>query len=289
MSIISSAVSEPVANVPVPQASGITASQSETTKPATKKPKLYLGTLFVDRGAIPGYYYSLARSVSADLFDITLSHTGHGDGAPRQFNRRVEEFLNHTDCDYFWLQGNDTDWDPVYIHHMATSGFKIVGGMVPIKQRELRWGYQALADGPRAVDLDTGFVEVRSVILECVLIHRDVLIARQKSRPDLDYSGNHGNAAPYKLHHHWRWELVGQAPDGVPKDDEWQHRMLQSEDYFFCDEARKLGFKVMLDASGYCGHWDSRVRFPLTPPEPAANLNKPYGYGQDEAQKTNAG
>jgi hypothetical protein len=249
------------------------------------KPKLYLGTIFIDRGAVPAFYYSLAKLIEEDAVSVTRSMTGHGDGAMRQLNRRVEEFLNHTTDDYFWLQGNDTDFQPGYIEHMAKTRAPVVGGLVPIKQPELRWGYQALNDGERKTDLVTGLLEVRSCILESFMIHRDVFTALQKSRPDLDYTGNHGNAAPYKLHHHWRWELAGRGPVGTPADEEWQHRLLQSEDYFICDEIRALGFKILLDTTGYCGHWDCRVRFPLVPPEPAGDLldanGRPVGEARD--------
>jgi hypothetical protein len=228
------------------------------------KPKLFLGTIFVDRGAIPAFYYSLCKLATSGLVDLTLSMHGHGDGGLRQLNRRVAHFLENTTDDYFWLQGNDTDFQPEYIAHMAGLGHPIVCGLFPIKQPELRWCIQPCG---AATDATTGELEVRAAGLECMMIHRDVFRKMAEAKPDLRYRDNVGGPAhtPLHLSNFWRWELRD-GPDG--------EKMLQSEDYLFCDDARALGYKIIVDTSGYCGHWDCRVRFPLKAP-PMWDLKTP--------------
>lgn len=221
------------------------------------KPKLYLGTIFIDRGAHPAFYISLATFTHANSCTLTMSQLGNGDGALRQLNRRCGEFLEKSKADYFWLQGNDTDFKPHYIERMARSGLPIIGGLFPIKQPELRWCLQS-KDGCEP-DGKTGIWEVRANGLECLMIHRDVLVAMRKARPDLDYKDNFGKGHQDRQHHYWRWEL---RPD--PGEDGSQ--ILQSEDYLFCEEAAALGFKTHVDTTSYCGHFDGRTRYPLKAP-----------------------
>jgi len=48
--------------------------------------------------------------------------------------------------------------------------------------------------------------------------------------------------------------------DGIPKAEMW------TEDLFFCDKARKAGYKVFADASIICEHWDLTTMKPTTLP-----------------------
>jgi hypothetical protein len=224
-----------------------------------KKPKVYLGTIFIDRGAVPAFYYSLAELAHSRLLRLRLSPRGHGDGAMRQLNRRCAEFLDETTDEYFWLQGNDTDFRPAYIRRLASHGLPMVCGLVPIKEPALRWGIQK--ENGTVVNKRTGLLEVRASLLECMMIHRDVLVAMRKARPDLAYRDNfHGPTHRQLQHHFWRWEL--RDDPGAPGE-----KFLQSEDYLFCDIARDLGFKIHVDLSGFCGHWDGRTRYPLEAPD----------------------
>lgn len=229
------------------------------------KPHLYLCTLYVDRGAHPEYDVSLANTVAyaarTRAFDLTLSRLAIGDNCLRQLNRRVAHFLT-TDCDYFWLQGSDTDWDPAYIHRMATRGQPIVAGRFPIKQPELRWCYQPLPDFKINPAAELGAILQGG--LECLLIHRDVFLAWQKARPEDMYHSQFADFAPegnpardLPEWHFWQWCI---------REDSFGKRRLMSEDYFFSHTARELGISILIDQTGYCGHWDGRTRYPLAEP-----------------------
>ncbi len=238
-------------------------------------PRLYMCTLFFDRGAHPEYYASLAAAGAAAAsghLDLEISRLGYGDNSLRQLTRRVAHFLS-TGRDYFWLQGNDTDFSPDYIARMAAHGLPIVGGLFSVKQPELRWCYNPVPGAK--VDPVTNLLEVQKTGLECMLIHRDVFCAWMKARPedmylshfpDLATADNPDTDRPEW--HFWQW-VIREEPAGSG------NRRLQSEDYFFCHTARELGFKIYADHSDYCGHWDHRTRYPLVPPGTARHTAEP--------------
>lgn len=95
---------------------------------------------------------------------------------------------------------------------------------VPVMQRQGQWVTQY----PK-----NSIIEVDVVGSGCLLIRRDVLEKMKPSSPG----------------HHWFDWRVDMRGSGVFPDDE-----CMSEDFVFCNNARKQGWKVLVDTSIMCKH-----------------------------------
>lgn len=258
--------------------------QERHAAPPDNPPKLYLKTLFVDRGGHPAYENCIGKTCAAAAggwLDLRIGCIGWGDNSLRQLNRSVADFLT-TPQDIFWIQGNDTDWEVPYIRHMAaqcTPEAPVIGGLFSIKSPELRWCYDQLPGA--AMDPRTGLMEVSKVGLESIMIHREVFTRWMRERPEDMYHSQFPDFAtpeePEKRNteewNFWKWEIH------VDQDGK---RRLMSEDYNFCHTAKQLGFPIYADHSHYCGHWDNRTRFPFKEPM-VKNEQQPTGTVKEAA------
>lgn len=223
-------------------------------------PTAYLKTIFVDRGAHPAYDISLAATAAEAWFQLAISGYAIGDNSMRQLNRCVTDFLT-TKFDYFWIQGNDTDWKGRYIAHMLAQELPIVGGLVPVKATAVTtWMYNDLHPAAE-MDQRTAVQRVAKVGLESIIIHRDVFVKYQKEFPEQMYHNDFAGPDHGKP----EWNYFGWCIEEDPPGSGF--RRLLSEDYRLCFDAAKMGFPVHIDRSDYCGHWDHRTRFPLKDPE----------------------
>jgi glycosyltransferase involved in cell wall biosynthesis len=131
----------------------------------------------------------------------------------------------------------DIGWRPEDISRLYYSERKIIGGLYPHKAYpvKLNWNPLTLGDLPD----EKGEMEVRHIATGFLMIDRSVLEKMSESAPQ--YGSSHMNGKLQKFYDFFR---VGADSEGG----------YLSEDWHFCEEARKLGIKVWANAGVQLTH-----------------------------------
>lgn len=152
---------------------------------------------------------------------------------PRARNRAAAAFLRG-DRDYILFIDGDIIFDPHHIAALDESDAPVLAGMYCKKSKEVdpcinllpELGNQAVGGVIEISRAGTGFLRIARHVLEAM---------KERAAPsDTDWRC----AAKYTNHGCDEWDFF---PTGV-KNGEYL-----SEDWYFCDRARALGFKVLLD------------------------------------------
>lgn len=165
---------------------------------------------------------------------ISDSHPG------RARNRAAANFLA-TDCDYLLFIDSDIIFSRQHIEWLNESAEPVLAGIYCLKQREIKPcfvtlpGFQPTATG--------GYIKVKRTGTGFLRIHRSVFEALKSE------------AIRYTNHGRDEWDFFR---SGV-SDGEWL-----SEDWFFCDEVRRVGFDVVVDTRIQLGH-EGKIVYPLHP------------------------
>lgn len=166
------------------------------------------------------------------IASISDSHPGRGR------NRAAANFLA-SGCDYMLFIDSDIIFTPQHIEMLMESAEPILAGIYCLKCEEVKPclqtlpGHQPLATG--------GIIEVARTGTGFLRIHKSVF--EKLKETTLEYV-NHGRP---------EWDFFA---SGVV-DKEWL-----SEDWYFCDLARKAGFKVMVDTRIQLGH-EGNIVYPI--------------------------
>lgn len=235
------------------------------------RPCIYLKTIYVDRGFIPEYGVSLARTVAylckTGRMDLHIGREAYGDNAERQLNRSAHHFYFETNCTHFLIQGSDTDWDPTYWAHMAEQDASVICGLYATKNpNEIQWCFNPLAPGlPGAgvIDPVTKLEIIEKGGLECMMIRRDFFERYQIFYPEEYYDSD--IAGPEYGRREWNYFGWRAVANPTPEKPDGKRRL--SEDFAICHCAKEMGLEVVMDHSDFCGHWDLRTRFPIQKPE----------------------
>lgn len=255
-----------------------------------KGPKVCLG-IACNKYQAPGFWVPLVASTNL-ITHFTWSRHGIGDFnrpehitrlvAPRgaltdaNRNRIVSYFLNETDCDYLFQMDDDVKL-PLPVgqtlglllshKHSIVSGIYYRGSPPhdPIafvyNKEGPRDGYVSLIDWE-----PDSMVRVDAVGMGCTLIHREVFEKMQKE---------------FVIVESWRGELRWEHPDDLEENTAPSDRVLtleemredmedainpfyalsysRTEDFYFCENAKKLGFDVWLDTSIEADHLQTKV------------------------------
>lgn len=173
--------------------------------------------------------FSGLEIVTASISD---SHPGRGR------NRAAANFLT-TGCDYMLFIDSDICFTPEHIQMLMESSEPILAGIYCLKSEEVKPclqtlpGHQPLATG--------GIIEIARAGTGFLRIHRSVF---EKLKETTQRYVNHGRE---------EWDFFA---SGVV-NEEWL-----SEDWYFCDLARKAGFKVMCDTRIQLGH-EGNIVYPI--------------------------
>lgn len=171
---------------------------------------------------------------------------------PRARNRAAAAFLR-SDRDYILFIDGDIVFDPSHIDGLMESDDPILAGLYCKKSREVEpclntipeLGNQPVGGLIEIARAGTGFLRIARHVLEAMK-ERDVPSSSSPAgdvssvlRP-LSSSSTDWRFAPHYINHGIdEWDFF---PTGV------KNREYLSEDWYFCDRARALGFKVMLDS-----------------------------------------
>jgi hypothetical protein len=144
----------------------------------------------------------------------------------RARNRAASYFLRQTDRDYIMFIDTDIIFTKDHIDMLMESDAPLLAGIYCIKQKGIAPCLNTL---PGHVDTPSGgYVEIARAGTGFMRVHRSVL-EKMKEQGDIFYI-NHGQDE-------WDFFRVGVV-----------NKEYLSEDWWFCDRARELGFKVILDS-----------------------------------------
>jgi hypothetical protein len=245
-------------------------AQSGPAQVVRKNPQVYISTPSWDRGLHPAYHLSIINQIVSGS-RMLVSLYGMGDFLLRARNRQAHQFLHHPDKpDFFFCIGSDIDWQPDYFWRIVNRNLPIVAGLYAIKENTQkegehpRWCNNTFDVNPPVVD---GLLEIEAGGTDFLCIRRDVMEAIAAS----DIVGKYENDFPGEDKttpsiHFFPFLVAAKKGSTINPDPDWRKNRLYSEDYAFCLMARQLGFKVMLDVTGHCGHWDGRTRYPIHAP-----------------------
>lgn len=160
----------------------------------------------------------------------------------RSRNVLTQRFLDSTsthllfiDCDIVFQTGHLRA-----IMRALAAGHQVVGGVYPLKQRELKWclnameGEQARPDGLLRVKyLGTGFLAIeRSVFYRLAAAHPELIYASDENESPTKEAGGRQRT----LHDFWSVGVFRQSGETVGR--------YLSEDWYFCQRCNDLGIPV---------------------------------------------
>lgn len=164
---------------------------------------------------------------------VSDSHPGRGR------NRAAADFLA-SGCEYLLFIDADILFSRGQIDRLMESAEPVLGGIYCLKTAEATAPCLQTLPGAQPIACG-GIEEVKRTGTGFLRIHRSVFEKLKEF------------ATPYNNHGRDEWDFF---PSGVV-DGEWL-----SEDWYFCDLARRAGFRVMVDTTIQVGHEGSIV-FPL--------------------------
>lgn len=169
----------------------------------------------------------------------------------RARNRLAREFLA-TDCTHLLFLDTDLIFSPEHIARLLGHGEPVVAGLYPKKQLELGWVCNVLdaEDGGPGDPDDRGLHAVKYVGTGCLLIAREVFEALIEAHPELRYDADDGETPG----DYWDFFRVG-----VWECPRTGRRRYLSEDWWFCQMARDLGYTIWADTRVVLKHCGEMV------------------------------
>ena len=222
-----------------------------TDTPAAAAPpvKLFLG-LPVYGGYDPHFVTGLLSLVRRPPCEMRVAPCIGDSLVARARNRLAAEFLR-SDCTHLLFLDTDLIFSVEHVARLVGHGEPLVAGIYPKKQRELAWVLNALDEGSPGPD-ERGLEPVKYAGTGCLLIAREVLVAMIARWPDLVYRPD---------------ELPDEVPDDAPEARAWDffscgvwecprtgRRRYLSEDWYFCQRARDLGYEILADTQVILKH-----------------------------------
>jgi hypothetical protein len=200
-------------------------------------------------GVHPNFMVSLMQFMNSR--GASHLHIIRGDSlVSRARNRIVAEFMK-SDCDTLLQIDTDIGFDPDKMIKMLQRGLPVVGGLYALKQKnETAWCMNSLA-GKR--DRRDGTTEVLYIGTGLFAVKREVFACMIEDGCAQEYEAD-DNEKKMKL---WDFFRVG-----VVDDDQVKRRRYLSEDWYFCNMARKLGYKIFADRANVGTHY-GEISYPL--------------------------
>lgn len=225
-----------------------TRDKDQDQGPRTKDvPRLFLAVP-VYGGVDPHFYKSMLDLVTTKERAYHLRVRDYiGDSLVcRARNRLVADFLASDSTHLFFID-SDLIFSPEHVERIAAHaarGVAIVAGLYPKKQRELGWVCNML-ETPTAPD-EHDLQPVKYAGTGFLCIAREVFVKMMEAYPDARYDPDDGDGVLGDL-----WDFF---PVGVWECPETKRRRYLSEDWWFCQRARDMGYEVMMDTRIVCKH-----------------------------------
>lgn len=205
-------------------------------------PKKVMVGLPVYGGYDPHFITSLMDLLVQRIPVALAMKTCIGDSLVSRARNRIAAAFLRSDCTHLLFLDTDLIFSPEQIARLVGHDEPIVAGLYPKKQRELGWVCNLLPF--EAMD-ERGLKPVRYAGTGCLLIAREVLEAMIVRWPEIEYDPDDGDEAGVK------WDLF---PTGVLACPKTGRRRYLSEDWWFCERALQLGYKVWMDTQVVLKH-----------------------------------
>jgi len=195
---------------------------------------------------------------------------------PRARNCLSADFLQ-TDCTHCLFIDCDILFTTQDVERLLSHYEAIVGGLYPIKRDgELIYSAEALPDLPPPDE--RGLLPLRYIGTGFLLVRRDVLESMITAYGDeISYIADRTR----RLEHDF-WRV------GVYKPGQGQPARYMSEDWFFCQRALDLGFKVYADTRVVLKHIGT-INYPATSQEARWDDNKGHIVNTNKGDKQQDG
>ena len=196
-------------------------------------------------GVDPWFHQSLMDLIRAKPrpYQMTIRHHVGDSLVSRARNRLVADFLR-TDCTHLLFIDSDLIFSPAHVARVLAHDAPIVAGLYPKKQRELGWVCNLLDPSPEPDA--AGLQPVKYAGTGFLCIAREVFERIIREMPELRYDPDDGDGEPGSL---WDFFKVG-----VWECPETGYRRYLSEDWWFCQIARDVGYEVLMDTQVICKH-----------------------------------
>ena len=164
---------------------------------------------------------------------IGLSYMMSSNLAEYARNNIIDAFLHDPDYKNFthllFMDHDTSPVDPFMVERLLEHKKDVVAGITPIlflqgERPSFQWNVKIDDKGTQLNKLPTELFEAQKVGGTSILIKRNVLEKLEKPYQRSTFDDNHVN-------------------------------FKQSEDYYFCDQIRKAGFKIWIDPTQMCRHW----------------------------------
>jgi hypothetical protein len=211
------------------------------------RPLVYVGASAYEWKAECHFFDSMVNAMSLCRSQI-IRDWGVGDAAiGRKRNYQAWRFLTQTKAEYLFFIDSDIVFEPVHFDRIVAHGLPVVGGIYFKKSHKLE---PCIEGKIGEEDPKTHLLEVKSTGTGFLCIRRDVFekVREMMLKEDPDNFCYEGDPDPET-----RWDFF---PFGARK------RSYRSEDWYFCDLARRAGFKVYVDCSVQLGHVGKTI-FPI--------------------------
>ena len=190
----------------------------------------------------------------------------------RARNRLVADFLASDSTHLFFIDSDliFSEEHVARIARHAARGVPIVAGLYPKKQRELGWVCNMLEEFTEPDEHDLQPVKYAGTGFLCIA--REVFLKMMEAYPESRYDPDDGDGVIGDL-----WDFF---PVGVWECPVTKRRRYLSEDWWFCQRARDMGYQVMMDTRIVCKHVGQFI-YPFDSPEKFAEE-----IGNDEKLKS---
>lgn len=207
-------------------------------------------------GMVPAQFMaSMLRLQGDPPFSLSIKMLAGDSLVSRARNTLSAEFLA-SDCTHLLFLDSDLIFSPEHVRRLVEHDKPIVAGFYPKKQEgELNWVCNAKLEETKPDD--DGLQEVRFMGTGFMLVKREVFGRMREAHPEIAY---HPDSKPSETE--WDFWSVG-----VHRDANGFARYL-SEDWFFCQRALDLGYKVYGDTKVIAKHV-GHATYPLRTQMPA--------------------
>lgn len=220
-------------------------------KSCSSKPRVFVG-LCCYGGVHPQFMISLIKFLA--LAGGHMHVVGGDSLVSRARNKVVGAFLR-SDRDVLLQIDTDIAFDPKKMWEMVCRGLDVVGGLYALKQEKLFWCLNSLSNVKFQSGKD-GLCEVKYIGTGMLCVRRNVferlieLKMAEEFVTDADEKDRHGEV----LHDFFKV--------GVEVDTDLKKRRYLSEDWYFCEMAKRAGFQVFADANNTGEHY-GQIIYPL--------------------------
>lgn len=222
--------------------------------PPGPKPRICIASPMHDNRIHGMTAMSVFNMVACGKFELGFLKVSSG-GITKARNDLAYLFLKQGWEYLLWLD-TDIQFSVAHVEKLIARNVSVVGAMYAHKKLDLGWSAHNLVNGPIVDELQ----EVAGLGMGLMLHRRKVYEDMMAKMPELAFRETWNEATNETKYGFYQERIVndteygGSGPQGLG--------VWMTEDWFFSQNARKLGHKIYTDNSFYVNHWDGGQCFP---------------------------